>query len=139
MAPHAKTCSACQDRRREKNPRWNPALTDEARSCERSKQPEYIVWRKAILARDGFACRECGARGYLHAHHLAGFMDRPDLRFDLENGITLCRKCHGAIHGKDFEARRPRFCPACGKQTSGRGVGGRCQSCAARARGRATA
>ncbi len=61
---------------------------------------EYQTWRNAVFARDGWACQMCGDSGnvYLHAHHLLSFKDYPEHRFNPDNGITLCRECHGIAH-----------------------------------------
>lgn len=32
------------------------------------------------------------------AHHLKSFKDAPELWFVVENGITVCRKCHPKLH-----------------------------------------
>lgn len=63
---------------------------------------EYKRWRFDVFARDGFKCQDCGdARGgNLHAHHLKPFADFPELRFEVSNGLTLCRKCHKKRHAK---------------------------------------
>lgn len=55
---------------------------------------EYRDWRKAVFERDGFACRVCGFLGYITAHHIKSFAHYPELRFELNNGITLCGPCH---------------------------------------------
>ncbi len=63
--------------------------------------PEYIQWRKAVYKRDDYICQRCGERGEkLEAHHIKPFATHPELRFDVTNGITLCKSCHrgGDVH-----------------------------------------
>ena len=56
-------------------------------------------WVSAVMSRDKATCQECGATEVeLHAHHIKSYKDHPELRFDLSNGITLCYKCHWALH-----------------------------------------
>lgn len=56
-------------------------------------------WADAVISRDGAKCRHCGADDLeLHAHHIKSFQDYPDLRFDIDNGLTLCFRCHLALH-----------------------------------------
>lgn len=57
--------------------------------------PEAERWRKAVFARDNFTCQTCNIRGtYLEADHIKPFAYFPELRLELSNGRTLCRKCH---------------------------------------------
>jgi len=34
----------------------------------------------------------------LVAHHVYLFSDFPDKRYDIDNGLTLCRSCHSSLH-----------------------------------------
>lgn len=52
------------------------------------------AWRKSVLVRDDFLCQRCGSTGKLRAHHIENFAENPDLRFEIDNGITLCYHCH---------------------------------------------
>ncbi len=66
--------------------------------------PEYIQWRRAIYIRDNFTCQRCGKYGVkLEAHHIKQFATHPELRFDISNGITLCKSCH---RGGDAQCHR---------------------------------
>ena len=52
-------------------------------------------WRREVFKRDDYTCQECGIRGtYLEADHIKPFAYFPELRYELSNGRTLCRKCH---------------------------------------------
>lgn len=63
------------------------------------KGVEYRLWREAVYARDGWTCQKCQKRGgRLVAHHVKGFAKYPELRFAIDNGITLCVVCHKSVH-----------------------------------------
>lgn len=62
---------------------------------------EYRIWRVGVIRRDG-VCQLC-TRGpkegiTRHAHHLNHATYFIDQRFDVENGITLCERCHSHFH-----------------------------------------
>lgn len=69
------------------------------------------AFSQAVLRRDRFACKaarswsEVGCRGRLDAHHIAPKSRFPELRYVVENGITLCRAHHDAAHGHPALAR----------------------------------
>jgi predicted restriction endonuclease len=63
------------------------------------KDPLYIKWRKQIYARDNHTCQwpGCSNKKRLNAHHIRRWADFPGLRFDINNGITLCYLHHKFI------------------------------------------
>lgn len=64
---------------------------------------DYCAWRASVYKRDFYTCQNCGAvGGKLNAHHIKPFAKYPDLRLDINNGITLCDKCHKLAHKRGF-------------------------------------
>jgi len=90
----------------EGNPQWRGGVTPENKRVRDSK--ETMAWRTSVFQRDHYACQHCGARNqkglgksvYIHAHHIKGFASHPKLRFDLDNGLTLCAPCHYKVHSR---------------------------------------
>lgn len=56
-------------------------------------------WSLKIKDRDGNKCTKCGTQNGLHAHHIIPWKEKEELRFDVNNGITLCRSCHAKLEG----------------------------------------
>jgi 5-methylcytosine-specific restriction endonuclease McrA len=91
----------------EKHPRWKGGVTPENQRQRSSASA--IEWRIAVFARDEFTCVVCGqVGGKLHAHHIKSWAEFPELRFEVGNGVTACKKCHkeilhqGSFHRKLF-------------------------------------
>ena len=91
--------------RREKHPRWEGGdpRTSEGQRLRNTR--EYREWRKSVLERDGHSCQHCNANEELHAHHIKSFIRYPDVRFDIDNGITLCCTCHEKVHGRELRSK----------------------------------
>lgn len=58
-------------------------------------------WTRKVKERDGFKCKKCGADKKLVAHHIIEWEISPELRIDINNGMTLCVSCHMEHHMKD--------------------------------------
>ena len=66
--------------------------------------PVYKRFRSAVLKRDNFTCQMCNIKGKrvrLNVHHIMKWSSASTLRYDVDNGITLCNKCHKEVTGKD--------------------------------------
>jgi len=62
----------------------------------------YNDWRKKVYKRDNWTCNVCLEKQKNPvAHHIKSFKDYVEERFDVDNGITLCRACHIDIHRKN--------------------------------------
>ena len=81
----------------EKHWNWKGGIAGE-RNSDMSKKT-YKDWRIAVFERDSYKCNKCKQTGRkLRAHHICNYADNKELRLDIENGITLCEKCHRAFH-----------------------------------------
>lgn len=60
-------------------------------------------WRKAVRKRDKGRCRLCGEQKELEAHHIRRFGVCPDLRWEVSNGMMLCKRCHLIFRRREEE------------------------------------
>lgn len=97
---------------REKHWNWKNGITND--NVRIRKSLKYIQWRQQVFIRDNFVCQKCYTKGgYLEVHHKKSFceymkeikLNLPLLGmyegamvyepfWDINNGITLCKKCH---------------------------------------------
>ncbi len=71
-------------------------------------EPKYKEWRMLVFTRDSFKCKMCNTKKNLQAHHILRWADFPELRYDVNNGITLCI-AHHPRKKKDELALSPYF------------------------------
>jgi len=84
------------------NPSWKGGITPKTVVLRQSER--YAEWRHSVFERDSYTCQICGqVGGKLVAHHIKRFADYPELRFAIENGITMCRSCHSRLHSIGYE------------------------------------
>lgn len=79
----------------------NPSYKDgKSRDRVKSRRSlEYDRWAKQVKDRDDYTCQKCKEKGgKLTSHHLYSFSDNPEIRYCLDNGITLCKACHNEYH-----------------------------------------
>lgn len=76
---------------------WKGGITPENNKIRTSM--EMRAWKRACFERDNFTCAKYGVRtGGLVVHHIHNFADFPELRFAIDNGITLSVKAHKEFH-----------------------------------------
>lgn len=77
----------------EKNGNWRGGITPINQKIRNSTG--YKLWREAVFERDNWTCMWCGqVGGSLNADHIKPFSLFPELRLAIDNGRTLCVKCH---------------------------------------------
>ena len=89
---YGKFCSHRCAKLGKRNPNWQGGLTSinqRIRCCS-----EYKKWKKSVLERDSYACQLCCSEEDLQVDYIKSFAFYPELRFDVNNGRTLCVVCH---------------------------------------------
>ena len=88
------------------HPNWKSDKTNFERINGRCL-PGLNNWKKDVKERDNYTCQCCGFigkenDGKLRAHHLNNYLDFPEQRLDINNGITLCKDCHSSANGYSY-------------------------------------
>lgn len=100
-AHSVKRCIKCQAKYQsgERRYNWKGGISYRNENVRIRGSIQIRLWRNAVYARDSFTCQECGKTSTeLNAHHIKPFSSHPGLRFAIDNGITLCKKCHSKKH-----------------------------------------
>lgn len=68
---------------------------------------EYKLWRISVYERDNYTCQMCNIRGKaMHADHIIPWSVSKALRYELNNGRTLCIECHETTDSYPKQFRR---------------------------------
>jgi hypothetical protein len=122
IAYYATHCWECHshDTAGAKNNNWRGGVSSLTRIVTTALKD---IWKIPILIRDEYTCQKCGAIGSMEVHHVRRYVAIRDAiikanprlslhtvegKFELaklivadhklEDGITLCKKCHKSIH-----------------------------------------
>lgn len=80
--------------------------------CFRNRKPikklgkrslDYSKWRNEVAypylyEKQAGICADCQTRAGIDLHHIKTRGSRPDLKYNLDNLVLLCRKCHQKRH-----------------------------------------
>lgn len=78
---------------------WKGGITPINRQIRTSL--EYKLFRDAVFARDWYTCQKTKiSGGDIVVHHILNFAEYPELRFAIDNGVTLSKKAHILFHKK---------------------------------------
>lgn len=102
---HGRGCKKCyiESIRGENSKLWKGGLTKQSK-INRNRS-EYLNWRNNVYKRDNYTCKKCMKKGgELQAHHIYNFSEYEELRYDINNGITLCKKCHSPNYKGSFHS-----------------------------------
>lgn len=64
------------------------------RYCWKAKE-----WARRVKERDAYKCQDCGSGLRIVAHHVIPWKESEELRYELNNGKTLCQLCHTKLEG----------------------------------------
>jgi len=92
------------------HPSWQGGISSGYDRFKISKR--FKEWRSIVFKRDNYTCQICSFRSGkgehrdLHPHHILSASEYPQFRLNIDNGLTLCNKCHGVIHSRNFKNRK---------------------------------
>ena len=66
--------------------------------------PRYKAFRKAVKIRDRYTCQypNCNKKKFLRVHHIIPWAHNYILRFDVKNGICLCKQHHDMVTKDEY-------------------------------------
>jgi len=91
----------------EKNHAWKGGRTYKSHK----RDYRFSDWRNAVIKRDNSTCVICEKFCmYAITHHVKHSSEFPELKYDVENGKTLCYDCHMILHQKvSYYRKRGEF------------------------------
>lgn len=92
-------CRSClaKTKKGENNRNWKGGISPINNIIRQSIEAK--LWIQSVFARDGYTCQKTGIKGCkLTAHHILNFSSHPEIRFAIDNGITLSIESHIQFH-----------------------------------------
>lgn len=81
------------------NIHYDDSIPNEIRQTDRNLIPQNRVFINSVMERDDYTCQVCHSKGGdLAVHHLNGYNWDVDNRYNPDNGVTLCERCHREFH-----------------------------------------
>jgi 5-methylcytosine-specific restriction endonuclease McrA len=65
---------------------------------DRNSFDDLFYWAREVRMAYDYHCVICNRATKLSAHHIFSKSKFPELKFNLNNGILMCRKCHMELH-----------------------------------------
>lgn len=66
------------------------------------RSSKWKAWRREVFERDDYTCQFCCKHGIeLEPHHIIPVSKNKKLIFVVDNGITLCKKCHNPTKNRE--------------------------------------
>jgi len=81
-----------------------PKRVKTSRKASLKKSLDAIISRK-VRDRDGNHCKKCGRTPCYH-HHIFGKAAHPSTRWEIDNGVSVCFRCHRDAHASPEDFRR---------------------------------
>ena len=88
--------------RGEKSPNWIPDRSLIKLDTERGG-PLHKQWSRNVKLRDGWKCKIANGdcHGRVESHHILSWKDYPELRYQINNGVTLCHAHHPRVRSEE--------------------------------------
>lgn len=104
LLSHKTTSCGCKVIERCKNMRGslNPNFKNYSSNQKIQNKRDFLYkrWCRKIKKLGGNTCVKCKSKKRIEAHHIISWQSNIALRYDLNNGICLCRSCHILFHSK---------------------------------------
>jgi hypothetical protein len=80
----------------ENHPNWRGGITPQN---QLDRNHLFNIINPLVRERDKYTCQKCSQyKGWLEVHHIFDFATYEELRFEIDNLITLCKNCHDDFH-----------------------------------------
>jgi hypothetical protein len=96
-----KCCANCKQYGKKREKTYTELEIDRCRN----KDHLFQQWAYHVKIRDKWRCIICKSKKIVQAHHLFAWAEYKELRYVLDNGVSLCRMCHEKFHSRYGKGR----------------------------------